>query len=80
MILATPLLYHCFFKTIMQIFHLSLFQITTKNRYYHSARHTIQRDPLKYNDEIASYFGAKPELLKHPSLAWRYELTSLVND
>lgn len=38
--------------------------------YYASARHTIQQDPMVYNDEIASYFGAKPQLWKHPSLAW----------
>ena len=25
---------------------------------------------MTYNDEIASYFGAKPQLWKHPSLAW----------
>lgn len=38
--------------------------------YYASARHTIQQDPIPYNDEIASYFGAKPQFWKHPSLAW----------
>lgn len=38
--------------------------------YFASARHTIQQDPMVYNDEIASYFGAKPQLWKHPSLAW----------
>ena len=38
--------------------------------YYASPRHTIQQDPMTYNDEIASYFGAKPQLWKHPSLAW----------
>ncbi|XP_076098943.1 flavin-containing monooxygenase 5-like [Mytilus galloprovincialis] len=46
-------------------------EIATKNRYYHSARHTIQKDPITYNDEISSYFGAKPELLTNPTLAWR---------
>lgn len=38
--------------------------------YFASARHTIQQDPITYNDEIASYFGAKPQLWKHPSLVW----------
>ncbi|XP_062588852.1 flavin-containing monooxygenase 5-like [Saccostrea cucullata] len=49
---------------------------TVKSRYYHSNRHTIQRDPILYNDEIAAMFGAKPELLKNPSLAWRLLLGS----
>ena len=42
-----------------------------QSRYYHSARHTIQQDPILYNDEIAAFIGAKPELLDNPSLAWR---------
>lgn len=45
-------------------------QQKTESIYYASARHTIQEDPMTYNDEIASYFGAKPQLWKHPSLAW----------
>ena len=45
-------------------------QKSATNHYYSSARHTIQRDPITYNDEIASYFGAKPQLWRHPSLAW----------
>ena len=45
-------------------------ELKTESIYYASARHTIQRDPMVYNDEIASYFGAKPQLWKHPSLAW----------
>ena len=44
--------------------------------YYASARHTIQQDPMTYNDEIASYFGAKPQLWKHPSLAWNLIVSS----
>ncbi|XP_022088130.1 dimethylaniline monooxygenase [N-oxide-forming] 5-like [Acanthaster planci] len=42
-----------------------------RRRYAASARHTIQRDPILYNDDLASRFGAKPQLWRHPSLAWR---------
>jgi dimethylaniline monooxygenase (N-oxide forming) len=42
-----------------------------EKRYYASARHTIQRDPIIYNDEIASMFGARPSFWRHPLLAWR---------
>ncbi|EDO39370.1 predicted protein, partial [Nematostella vectensis] len=42
-----------------------------ETRYHASARHTIQRDPIVYIDDISSYFGAKPQFWKHPSLAWR---------
>ncbi|KAK6194529.1 hypothetical protein SNE40_000149 [Patella caerulea] len=45
-------------------------------RYYKSDRHTIQRDPITYNDEIAALIGAKPELWKHPWLAWRLMFSS----
>ena len=45
-------------------------QCKSESIYYASARHTIQQDPITYNDEIASFFGAKPQLWKHPSLAW----------
>ena len=27
-------------------------------RFYKSSRHTIQEDPITYNDDIAKYFGA----------------------
>ncbi|XP_064638632.1 flavin-containing monooxygenase 5-like isoform X2 [Lineus longissimus] len=40
-------------------------------RYFKSARHTIQRDPIPYCDEIAEFFGAKPNILDHPLLAWK---------
>ncbi|CAH1781107.1 unnamed protein product [Owenia fusiformis] len=43
----------------------------TRDRYFHSARHTIQKDPIMYCDEIADFIGAKPSYLKHPDLAWR---------
>lgn len=42
-----------------------------RDRWYQSARHTIQRDPIVYNDQIASFFGAKPNPFKQLSLAWR---------
>ncbi len=45
-------------------------------RWTGSSRHTIQRDPLIYNDELASFFGAKPSLAKYPMLAWRLLLGS----
>lgn len=47
-----------------------------KERWYHSTRHNIQRDPIIYNDEIASFFGAKPDPLKNPALAWRLMFSS----
>ncbi|KAJ8022293.1 Dimethylaniline monooxygenase [N-oxide-forming] 5 [Holothuria leucospilota] len=40
-------------------------------RYYKSARHTIQKDPVLYNDDVSSMFGAKPQFWRHPRLAWR---------
>jgi len=51
-------------------------QQKNESTYFASARHTIQQDPLNYNDEIASYFGAKPQLWKHPSLAWHLIVSS----
>ncbi|XP_038050022.1 flavin-containing monooxygenase 5-like isoform X2 [Patiria miniata] len=42
-----------------------------KKRYTASARHTIQRDPIPYNDDLAARFGAKPQLWRHPRLMWR---------
>ena len=38
--------------------------------YYSSKRLTIQKIPVLYNDQIAEIIGAKPILLKHPTLAW----------
>lgn len=40
-------------------------------RFYESARHTLQEDPILYNDEIASFYGAKPNLIKNFNLFWR---------
>lgn len=40
-------------------------------RFYKSARHTLQEDPLTYNDDIAKYYGAKPSWLQNPTLIWR---------
>lgn len=51
-------------------------QDVNASRYFQSSRHTIQRDPILYNDEIASFIGAKPELLKHPQIAWRLAFSS----
>ena len=43
-------------------------------RYYGSKRHTIQRDPILYNDDISARFGACPRwwhyALSKPALAW----------
>ncbi len=47
------------------------FQKENRDRYWRSPRHTIQKEPILYNDEIADKFGAKPSLLKHPGLAPR---------
>eukprot|EP00117_Sycon_ciliatum_P024226 scpid37421/ scgid20379/ Dimethylaniline monooxygenase [N-oxide-forming] 5; Dimethylaniline oxidase 5; Hepatic flavin-containing monooxygenase 5 len=47
-----------------------------RERYCKSTRHTIQRDPIVYNDEIASLFGAKPQFWRHPLLAYRLLLGS----
>lgn len=41
-----------------------------ERRYFASSRHTIQEDPIIYNDSVSSYFGAKPQLWCNPSLAW----------
>ncbi|XP_060083332.1 flavin-containing monooxygenase 5-like, partial [Ylistrum balloti] len=45
-------------------------QEEVSSRYYNSPRHTLQRDPVIYNDEIAGFIGAKPSFLKNPSLIW----------
>ena len=42
-----------------------------EGRWYNSARHTLQQDPITYCDMIAEKFGAKPNPFKHPTLAWR---------
>ena len=41
-------------------------------KYHASARHTLQKDPIPYNDDITAMIGAKPSIWKHPDLAWRY--------
>lgn len=51
-----------------------LSQALSQSRWFKSERHTIQRDPLVYCDEIATFFGARPEFRKHPGLAWRSAL------
>ncbi|XP_052783559.1 flavin-containing monooxygenase 5-like isoform X2 [Mya arenaria] len=45
-------------------------------KYYNCAGHTMQRDPLVYNDDIAELIGAKPSLLRFPGLAWRLLMSS----
>lgn len=43
-----------------------------RDRFADSDRHTIQYDPIIYNDEVASFFDAKPSYSKNPTIAWRY--------
>ena len=50
----------------------SILQRYAGEKYHSSARHTLQKDPIPYNDEIAAMIGAKPSIWKHPDLAWRY--------
>lgn len=47
----------------------------TKNveRFYHSGRHTIQEDPITYNDEIGRQIGATPSLRDNFRLAFKYQ-------
>ena len=42
-----------------------------KDRYFRSNRHTIQRDPIVYCDEIAEMIGCRPTFQDNPTLAWR---------
>lgn len=49
---------------------IELDQAQTSQRFYKSDRLTIQQDPILYNDEIASFFGAKPDLWKNKELAF----------
>ncbi|BFZ00517.1 hypothetical protein BsWGS_03556 [Bradybaena similaris] len=51
-------------------------QKDSQQRWYRSARHTIQQDPIIYTDEIASFIGAKPYVVSNPSLAWRLLFSS----
>ena len=55
-----------------------LLQAAVKRRYYKSNRHTIQRDPLLYNDELAAMIGCKPSLTDNPGLAWRWRSSIIV--
>lgn len=45
-------------------------------RYTSSARHTIQKDPVTYCDDIAAKFGAKPQMWRHPTLILHLLLSS----
>ncbi|XP_025079569.1 dimethylaniline monooxygenase [N-oxide-forming] 5-like isoform X2 [Pomacea canaliculata] len=62
-------------KHLMEM-DMEMEMVAQKDRWYSSARHTIQRDPIVYNDEIASFFGAKPDIIKHPAIAWRLLFSS----
>ncbi|XP_045201469.2 flavin-containing monooxygenase 5-like isoform X2 [Mercenaria mercenaria] len=44
-----------------------------EGRYGRSSGHTMQKDPIVYNDEIADLIGAKPSIWKHPDLAWSWK-------
>ena len=51
------------------------FEKSTK-RFYSSSRHTIQQDPIIYNDEVTEHYGAKPDLYKNFPIAWRLLMSS----
>ncbi|KNC80467.1 hypothetical protein SARC_07170 [Sphaeroforma arctica JP610] len=51
-------------------------QHATRQRYFKSARHTIQRDPILYCGQIAQMLGTQPRLWRHPTLALRLLLGS----
>ncbi len=40
-------------------------------RFYKSSRHTIQEDPITYNDSISVFFGSKPDYFKNLPILWR---------
>ena len=40
-------------------------------RFHHSSRHTIQQDPIVYNDQVSEFFGAKPDMMKNLLISWR---------
>lgn len=44
----------------------------SQSKFYKSTRHTIQQDPITYNDQIAELIGAKPNPSDHISIAPRY--------
>ena len=43
--------------------------------YYNSKRLTLQKIPILYNDDIAELIGCKPNIRKHPTLAWNLLLS-----
>ena len=51
-------------------------QTKSAERFYKSDRLTIQQDPITYNDEIASFFGAKPNLWENKDVAFRLIFSS----
>lgn len=52
------------------------FKKKSQKRFYKSNRHTIQQDPILYNDEIGKYFGARPKRLQNLSLLWHLFFSS----
>jgi dimethylaniline monooxygenase (N-oxide forming) len=51
-------------------------QIKMTEPFYKSDRLTIQQDPILYNDEISSFFGAKPNLWQNKALAFHLLFSS----
>ena len=45
-------------------------------RFYKSSRHTIQIDPITYNDSVSQNFGAKPSYFTNISILWRLVFSS----
>jgi dimethylaniline monooxygenase (N-oxide forming) len=45
-------------------------------RFNKSSRHTIQTDPIVYNDEISEFIDAKPSLFANFGIAWRLLFSS----
>ncbi|CAF1031598.1 unnamed protein product, partial [Brachionus calyciflorus] len=56
--------------------HIKIDQEKTSKRFHNSKRHTIQQDPIKYNDEIGEFFGVKPNFLQNFKIMWRLLFSS----
>ena len=57
-------------KTEMNI-EIEKHRVKLANRFKKSDRHTIQEDPLRYNDEISNFYGARPSFIKNFTLIGR---------